>query len=233
MKRTYLAFAAALAMGLSSAVSAAPLFWIDDFTSTPPNPFSASLATQGQSASDGPEGYTLMGNAFNRAVLFENIADTNSNPNSGVANLDISFGELNISNGSNVQSRTTLTYDISSLDALLGDDNTFLLNVTFSDGVGGVTGDPAPTSITAILNGNQIGVWSLGAPIYSGTTGGGMYVAGSMLTGMNDVLQVIINGPAGYDLTVDAISLDVPEPGMIGLFGLGIAGLAFARRRKS
>lgn len=232
MKRTILAAAAVVAMGFSAGASALPLYWIDDFTSTPPNPFSAELTTQGQSASDGPEGYSIMGNPFTRSVLFENIADTNLNAG-GKATLDIAGGELNISNGPNVQSRTTLTYDISSLDALLADDNFFRLNVTYSDGAGGLNGqNPDATSIEAILNGVSLGVWNLTTAIYSGTDGGGFLVSGSQLSGSMDDLVVIINGPAGYDLTVDAIAINVPEPAMIGLFGLGAIGLGLARRRK-
>jgi len=40
-------------------------------------------------------------------------------------------------------------------------------------------------------------------------------------------------GTTGLTLTVDSESVvAVPEPGMIALFGLGLAGIGFARRRR-
>lgn len=36
----------------------------------------------------------------------------------------------------------------------------------------------------------------------------------------------------GYDAQVEGSAVQVPEPGILALFGLGLAGMGFARRRK-
>lgn len=239
MKKFLLAAAALVA----SASANAAIYVIDDFTTNPPNPTSFTLSAAGQSATDGPnEAYTLGGINYTRTVLFELLSETDPN-NIREAELNIMGGELNIANDAFVKSRATLSYDISALDALLPNFATANFGVIFSDGV--VLDNPitpgdeslASTSIQAFLNGTSIGTWTLTCPIENADQAcdpefAGFAFTGAMLTGTNDILQFIINGPGGYDLTVDQIAV-VPEPGMVALFGLGLAGLGFARRRKT
>ncbi len=222
-----------MALGLASSASADVFYVIDDFLSAPPNPFSATLNTQGQSAQDGPENYTIGGLTYNRKVLFQNIADNNAFAG---AQLAIGNGELKILNGGGVRSRLTLSYNIASLDALIPNTSLVELGITFSNGINTANG---PTTIDAYIgDGVTLGT-SLGQMILSqrvdATTPelwSNMQLLGSQISGTNYMLSFIINGPADYDLTIDQIQAQVPEPAMLGLFGLGAIGLGLARRRK-
>jgi len=60
------------------------------------------------------------------------------------------------------------------------------------------------------------------------------YMAGALTAGQF-VIQVdsYIGGSGAYTLTIAGASdAEVAEPGMLALFGLGLAGLAFARRQR-
>ena len=227
------AAASVLALGIAAPASATAIYVIDDFLSQPPNPFSATLNTQGQSAQDGPENYTIAGITYNRKVLFQNIADNNA---FGGAQLIIGNSELKIINAGGVRSRLTLSYNIGALDALVAENASMQLGITFSSGINTVNG---PTTIDAYIgDGVTLGT-SLGQMILSqrvdATTPelwSNMQLLGSQISGTNYMLSFVINGPADYDLTVDQIQAEIPEPAMLGLFGLGAIGLGLARRRK-
>lgn len=239
MKKLHLAATAAvLAMGFATSVSATAIYVIDDFLSAPPNPFSANLMTQGQASTDGPDTYTINGLSFTRTVLFQNIADTSI---AYGASINISNGDLKIVNGPTVRSRTTLTYDVSALKALTPIDSWAALGIIFSNGTSSLNG---PTTIQGFINNSLVGgidtsLGTLTLTSYIDATGnianevwGGLGLLNSQLTGTNDILKFVINGPADYDLTLDQIDFAVPEPAMLGLFGMGVLGLGIARRRK-
>lgn len=242
-------FLLAAALMASASVNAAPVFVIDDFLSEP-NPTELLINGIGDAETTGDQNYSLGGFNYTRNILFQAIADPQPNgPGGQLWTGDIlgdGNGMLSINNGTNVKTRTTLTYDITSLYGSLSTLTKAAFAVIFSDGVvfdnPGTPGEDESlnsTNIEAFLNGNSIGLWTLTCPI--ATTGescdpefAGFGFDGQLLsqTGPN-YLTFVINGPAGYDLNVDQIAVEVPEPAMLGLFGLGLMGLAAGRRRKT
>ena len=232
------ATAAALALGYSGSASATAFYVIDDFLSAPPNPFNANLPNQGQQSTDGPDSYLINGLGFTRSVLFQNVAD--ASPAYG-ASISIQNGDLKIVNGPTVRSRTTLTYTVDSLKAVTTADSYSTVGVVFSNGTASLNG---PTTIEGFIKNSLTGnvnqsLGTITLKSYIDATSnvaneywGGLTLLGSQLTGTGDILTFIINGPADYDLTLDQIDFAVPEPAMIGLFGMGAVALGIARRRK-
>ncbi|NEQ30431.1 MAG: PEP-CTERM sorting domain-containing protein [Leptolyngbya sp. SIO4C5] len=53
-----------------------------------------------------------------------------------------------------------------------------------------------------------------------------------LLNGVADGLSIRVTGPSALDIQFDQITTDVPEPGVLGLLGLGLAGIAMTRRRR-
>jgi hypothetical protein len=88
---------------------------------------------------------------------------------------------------------------------------------------------------------NGIFVWLNGSYLFGARAGGGSslgeYSFGlANLTGIN-YLQIIREdhgGGTGYDilLSADRTAVNVPEPGTLAFFGLGLLGVAFANRKK-
>lgn len=86
----------------------------------------------------------------------------------------------------------------------------------------------------SILTGSFIGA---SFPQYFGISGGGFDEL--RLIGVYQGASTPIQGNQYQALSIDAVELrgaapaEVPEPAMLGLFGLGLAGLAMRRRRKA
>lgn len=268
--RTIALAASAMALSqVSTAANATALYIIDNFATaqstavisgtgtvtyagaTGTDPFTATLDNIGStytSTTTGP--YSIGGYGFTRDLKFTVTDDTATFSPAQKAKLTLSSAvaspvtpaKLGISNGSSVNSKLELTYNIQSLASLMlpGADATFAVFLSDSLGTPGAPGlNGSPTSISMQLDGynaaGQVGssIVPLNQVYNNGTNAGVVHftLPLSMIGGM-DMLKFTFTGPVGYDLTISAIGVEIPEPAMLGLFGFGVLGLGIARRRK-
>lgn len=192
---------------------------------------SASIASAGSitfddfSVDQGPHSNTgsLTSTVGNRTILL--------NPLGGAAPIsnvvEVTSGVLDITNGTGDDSQVVVTWAINPALAIpLGSTNLRLTLVV-------VGSDANPTSIA--LSGVAGGNFNIPGNTNNQTVA--FNIAGPPVGPGNLILT--IDGQPGWDLTLDAIGFDwndpsvdpIPEPTTLSLLGLGLARLAFRRRR--
>ncbi len=227
MRRLLLATAA---LGLlASPAMAAVIVTVDNY-GTAQGPVE-DLVLGGGGVSSGTTSYTLGAHTYDREFSVELLAFLAPVQ----AQAEVVLGVFDILNGTGERSEVILTYTIpASLEAFKNS----ITNVTglafFFDLV---ARDLNPITISATLNGNSLD------PVIPPLAGPGIYRFDVPIGAIDGTLVFTFNGDPGYDITIDNLRLWIgrnnepfdptPAPAVLGLFGLGLAGLAMARRRRS
>lgn len=210
------------ALFLASTSAHAVVILIDDF-STDQGPIGDTTPGDGP-VTDGPVPITVGGNNLQRTISIDLL--TTEPPEDAVAR--VSGGVFDVVLGTGDDAEARLIYDISELsddfDAL-GDLSALALLVEL------VGADGTFKTLEAVLNGESLGVFELPDLVTEPTE------LSFVLDPELDVggeLEFLINGSPGYDIAFRLLGFEatpVPAPAMLSLFGLGLAGVAFARTR--
>jgi hypothetical protein len=204
------------------AAHAAPVL-IDDFNTLQ----NTTDTTANNGAVSTSATYSVGGNAFTRTLTVDQTEHNSIDPRLA-SSADVGFGTLKLSNDSQVNSVIDLTYDVDSLVDDVAGASKLALDVIFADAASGMG-----FTIAGYLNGTF-----LGSQTYTGA--GSLSFNLPELAASGNELRLTFTGGTSFDATLGPISLQVngggglpvPEPGAIGLLGLGLTGVAFARRRK-
>ena len=145
----------------------------------------------------------------------------------------VSFGILDITNGGGEDSTVTVQWNVGALSVPTGaTDIGFLFKILESDG--------NPTDVAFSLNGTPI--FSSAIPGNTTNADVSFTLSDPSLITSGGLLELVINGASGWDLSLDAFGVSwtdpvvptnpIPEPASMALIGLGALGLAAVRRRK-
>lgn len=220
MKALLLTLAAGIAISTSAANAAVIL--IDDFSFNQ-GPLS-DQTRNGIARTTGPVVITSGPNMFRRTLSI-NLLQRRAPIQDQII---VANGELDISNGTGERTEARVIYDdIENLNDDLPDNIT---DLAFSFLV--IESDANPVNIELLLNGASLGDFDIAPNTFNQVVTFGV----NPNIVFDGVLEFIVNGSLGYDVAFGDFNLifnqdDVPAPGMLGLFGLGLVALGARRRR--
>lgn len=220
MKRIW---AAGTAMLLTMGAAHAAPVTVDNFNTAQ----TTVDTTDDETAVSTTMGYTIDGNAFTR-TLAVNQTEHEAAQAAAASRGTIGDGTLMLSNDSQTNSLIDLTYDIDSLVDDVSGASQLMLDVIFYDAA-----VDSVFTIEGFLNGTFLGSQTFTGP-------GSLTFNLPGLAESGNELRLAFSGGTSFDSTLGPISIEigggggipVPEPGALGLLGLGLVTVAFGRRRK-
>jgi len=158
---------------------------------------------------------------------------TGSAPIQSIA--QVSFGILDITNGSGDDSEVTLAWSLASgLLPVSGPAISFLFEVVQSDG--------NQTALDFFFNSNPLASFNIAPNTNHQIVSFGLTPSQlAQINGGAGSLSLKINGDPGWDLSVDAIGFSyddgitttIPEPATLALIGAGLTSLGFRKKKQS
>lgn len=219
-----------LSMGYAG-VAHADMIVIDNFQS--PQRSVSDNTADGNAVTGPDDTYTVFSPELNKSYEFTRTLSVNQFENGSGGNAlsssaVIGFGTLELENAPRTNSLIDLSYDIDSIADDVAGVSQLMMNVIFADVASGVE-----FSIEVFLNDTRVDSQTFTGP-------GQMSIDLPALAASGNELRLQFSGGAGWDATLGSLRLEigdgneipVPEPATIGLLGLGLATVAFRRRRK-
>jgi len=177
-----------------------------------------------------------------RTVMHELLLGTNGGPpiagaqSNATVSQGIPPGTLSISNSSGRDSRVTVSWTLPSsfipnFSTLGPASLAFDLLLTDQNVIADMYFDGALFGTRTLMQYDGIAGYPVLAPLaqyFSLTAAQQDLIAASS----NKVLMLQLNGPTGWDLRLDNLRFEIPEPGSLPLAALALAGAAAALRRR-
>jgi len=216
MKKLFALTAIAAGLLVSAQASALTVVSIDDFNSG--DQLISDLVVDGVAVTDTNAIRTLSTNLLAAVPPVGNTAQ-------------VVAGILDITNGGGDDSEIKVDWTIGALSLPSNAINVgFYFKVLQSDG--------NPTDLEFLFNSASIQSFSIAPNTMNADLTFGLNAAELAAVSGGGNLTLKINGEPGWDLSVDQFGFSyetpskVPEPTTLGLIGLGLAGMAAARKRK-
>lgn len=228
LKQILTAVASATVLAAASVSSHAATIVIDDFGL----PIPGSIINDNDGVADSLVTLNVSAYAAQREIthtlLTAGAIGSNANGNLSSAGTgalpNFLADQFNMSNGNGVDSVVTGEWILNSIAATVS--AVFVFDVVSTDP--GITG--SNNTIEGFFDGVSLGVHSVATAGQITFSLDALQIA-SLSDG--STFKLVINGADAWDMAIDNLRMEVPEPGSLALAGLALMGLAAARRRKA
>ena len=215
---------AALAIGFAASSAQALILPVDDFSAP-----SMTLFDPTGNAGGGVSSGLIAGGGFSRTITHELLQP--GNPNSTCVDSCVRMGgatfppgRLVMSNTDNNDSEVTVSWALLAGFVPLGSPVSFFFDVINSDG------NPINTDI--YINNVLVAGFVIPSNSLNITRTFGLTLGQQATLNAGGVLQLRVNGVEGWDMTLDTVGFNIPEPTTLALVGLALLGAGVVSRRR-